>query len=80
MVFSATVISRLFSTENLLYFSLPTTLQVPVQEHLSELGWVQPTVIIEYSAVEYHPLNVHVARHLTSPHIHRTWIAVSTQL
>ena len=49
------VTSRLFSTEYLLYPSLPTTLQVPVQEHVSELGWVQPAVIVEYSAVEYHP-------------------------
>ena len=34
-----------------------TTLQVPFQEQASESGWVQPAVIIEYSAVEYHPLN-----------------------
>ena len=32
---------------------MPTTLQVPVQEHVSESGWVQPAVIVEYSALEY---------------------------
>ena len=36
---------------------MPTTMQVPVQEHVSESGWVQPAVIVEYSALEYHPLN-----------------------
>ena len=51
------VTSRLFSTDYLLYPSMPTKLQEAVQKHVSELGWVQPAVIIEYSAVEYHPLN-----------------------
>ena len=74
------VSSMLFSTEHLLYPSLLTTLQVPVQEHVSELGWVQPAVIVEYLAVKYQPLNDHVACHQTSPNIHKIWIFVSAQL
>ena len=45
-----------FSTEYFLYPSLPTIVQVPVQEHISELGWI----IVEYSVVKYYPLKDHV--------------------